>query len=199
MENTQDTQTTNNTASYCSEAFREKTNNQQRLLDMGYTKTSLVKNPKKDTDYYLSKTFKDKTIVFTSQEGFKTYMKKKYGVIKSFHRNPDEAYIIEYNNGKIVIKILDKKEQTAETGDLECFIFFSTIARDEYQMKLGFNFKVLYGFCINNAFKDALLSTRDSDIKRYNAINQILKDNSIAVLSGDSEDYYEKLNMWYSK
>jgi hypothetical protein len=36
-------------------------------------------------------------------------------------------------------------------------------------------------------------------IKKYNAINIILKNNSIAVLSGDNEDYFEKLDMWYSK
>lgn len=35
------------------------------------------------------------------------YMKNKYN-IKSF-RYPDEAYLIEYNTGRKVIKILEKK------------------------------------------------------------------------------------------
>ena len=87
--------------------FEEKTNNQHRLLEDGYTKNSFTKNPKKAYDYYLSKTFEDKTIVFVLQNGLKIYMKKKYNI--ELFRCPDEAYIIEYNTGKKVIKILENK------------------------------------------------------------------------------------------
>ena len=59
---------------YYGKKFEEKTNNQQRLLEMGYTKNSFTKKPKKAYDYYLSKTFEDKTIVFVLQNGLKMYI-----------------------------------------------------------------------------------------------------------------------------
>ena len=92
---------------YYGKKFEEKTNNQQRLLELGYTKNSFTKNPKKAYDYYLSKTFEDKIIVFVLQNGLKIYMKNKYNI--DLFRCPDEAYIIEYKNGRKVIKILEKK------------------------------------------------------------------------------------------
>ena len=60
--------------------FEEKTNNQMRLLNDGYTKNSFTKNSTKTYDYYLSKTFEDKTIIFVLQTGLKMYMKHKYNV-----------------------------------------------------------------------------------------------------------------------
>ena len=54
-------------------------------------------------DYYLYKSFDDKTITYVSQRGLKKYMNTMYNI--DIFRNPDEAYIIEYKNGKKVIKI----------------------------------------------------------------------------------------------
>jgi len=87
---------------YYGKKFEEKTNNQIRLLEMGYTKHSFTKKA-----YYLSKTFEDKTIVFVLQNVLKMYMKNKYKI--ELFRCPDEAYIIEYKSGRKVIKILGKK------------------------------------------------------------------------------------------
>ena len=92
---------------YYGKKFEKKTNNQQRLLEMGYIKKSFTKKSKKVYDYYLSKTFNDKTIVFVLQNGLKIYMKNKYNI--DLFRCPDEAYIIEYTSGRKVIKILEKK------------------------------------------------------------------------------------------
>jgi len=61
---------------YYGKKFEEKTNNQTRLLDDGYIKNSFTKNPKKAYDYYISKTFEDKTIIFVSQNGLKNVYKK---------------------------------------------------------------------------------------------------------------------------
>jgi hypothetical protein len=94
---------------YYGRQFEEKTNNQQRLLDLGYIKNSFTKKPKKVYDYYLSKTFEDKTIVFVLQSGLKIYMQHKYNI--DLFRCPDEAYIIEYNSGRKVIKIIEKKNR----------------------------------------------------------------------------------------
>jgi hypothetical protein len=61
---------------YYGKQFEDKTNNQQRLLEMGYTKNSFTKKPKKAYDYYLSKTFEDKTVVFVLQNGVKNVYEK---------------------------------------------------------------------------------------------------------------------------
>ena len=93
--------------------FEEKTDNQPRLLEVGYTKHKL--NKTKTYDYYLSKIDEEKSIVFVLQNGLKIYMKLKYNI--ELFRCPDEAYIIEYNTGKKVIKILEKKEQNVSGID----------------------------------------------------------------------------------
>jgi len=76
--------------------FEDYTNNEPILIDSGYEK--IVLNPKNKNDYYLLKTFEDKKIIFTKQNAFKKYMKKLYNI--DMVRTPDEAYIIDYNNGK---------------------------------------------------------------------------------------------------
>jgi hypothetical protein len=92
---------------YYGKKFEYQTDNQERLLGIGYNKISLKKKPQKKSDYYLSKTFPDKTIVFVLQNGLKMYMKNKYNI--DLFRCPDEAYIIEYITGRRVIRILEKK------------------------------------------------------------------------------------------
>jgi hypothetical protein len=98
---------------YHGKMFENKTNNQQRLLEMGYSKnveniTKTTKASSKTYDYSLSKTLEDKKITFVLQNGLKTYMKKNHNT--DLFRCPDEAYIIEYaNSDRKVIKILEKK------------------------------------------------------------------------------------------
>jgi hypothetical protein len=128
---------------YHGKKFEEKTNNQQRLLEIGYSKNSFTKKPKKTYYYYLSKTFEDKTIVFVLQNGLKLYMKKKYNI--ELFRCPDEAYIIEYNSGRKVIKILEKKEQNVE-GSVETKLWSGPSLKREYELVLGTEFEVFMGF-----------------------------------------------------
>lgn len=132
---------------YYGKKFEEKTNNQIRLLTDGYIKNSFTKKP---NDYYLSKTFEDKTIIFVLQNGFKMYMKNKYNI--QLFRCPDEAYIIEYNTGKKVIKILEKKEQNVE-GSVETKLWSGPSLKREYELVLGDNFEVYYGFCVSDFLK----------------------------------------------
>ncbi len=135
---------------YYGKKFEEKTNNQQRLLEMGYTKNSFTKKPKKQYDYYLSKIFEDKTIVFVLQNGLKMYMKNKYNI--DLFRCPDEAYIIEYKHGRKVIKILEKKEQNVD-GSVETKLWSGPSLKKEYEIVLGPEFEVFYGFCVNEFLK----------------------------------------------
>lgn len=169
--------------------FEEQTKNQQRLLDMGYTRHSFTKNPKKASDCYLSKTFEDKTMIFVLQTGLKTYMKNIYNI--DLFRCPDEAYIIEYTSGKKVIKILEKKEQRVE-GSVETKLWSGPSLKREYELVLGDDFEVVYGFCVNEFLKNKLLS----NTKKYVVLNKILEESSITVLLGDDENYFDTLDNW---
>jgi hypothetical protein len=174
---------------YYGKKFEEKTNNQQRLLDLGYIKTSFTKNPKKAYDYYLIKTFETKTIIFVLQNGLKMYMKNKYNI--DLFRCPDEAYIIEYNNGKNVIKILEKKEQNVE-GSVETKLWSGPSLKREYELILGSKFTVFYGFCVSEFLKKKLVSNE----KKYITLNTIFNENNIVVLFGDDENYFETFDNW---
>jgi hypothetical protein len=171
--------------------FEEITNNQKRLLDMGYTKNSFTKKPKKLNDYYLSKSFEDKTVVFVLQNGLKMYMKNKYNI--DLFRCPDEAYIIEYISGRKVIKILEKKEQNVE-GSVETKIWSGPSLKREYELVLGPEFEVFYGFCVNEFLKNKLISNK----KKYITLNTILNENNIDVLFGNNENYFESLDTWFN-
>jgi len=172
--------------------FEEKTNNQQRLLEMGYTKNSFTKNPKKAYDYYLSKTFEDKTIVFVLQNGLKMYMKNKYNIDYLF-RCPDEAYIIEYTSGRKVIKILEKKEQNVE-GSVEDKLLTGPSFKREYEIVLGTEFEVVYGFCVSEFLQKKLISNK----LKYTTLNTILSEKNIAVLFGDDKNYFETFDTWFN-
>ena len=176
---------------YFGKKFEEKTNNQMRLLNDGYTKNSFTKKPKKAYDYYLSKTFEDKTIIFVLQNGLKMYMKHKYNI--ELFRCPDEAYIIEYNTGKKVIKILEKKEQNVE-GSVETKLWSGPSLKREYELVLGDNFEVYYGFCVSEFLKKKLTSNE----KKYTILNTIFNESNIAVLFGDDDNYFETFDTWFS-
>jgi len=176
---------------YYGKKFEDKTNNQQRLLELGYTKNSFTKNPKKAYDYYLSKTFEDKIIVFVLQNGLKIYMKNKYNI--DLFRCPDEAYIIEYKNGRKVIKILEKKEQNVE-GSVETKLWSGPSLKREYELVLGAEFEVFYGFYVSKFLKNKLISNE----KKYTILNTIFKETNIAVLFGDDENYFETLDTWFN-
>jgi hypothetical protein len=174
---------------YYGKKFEEKTNNEQRLLEMGYIKASFTQKPKKAYDYYLLKTFETKTIVFVLQNGLKMYMKNKYNI--DLFRCPDEAYIIEYTNGRKVIKILEKKEQNVE-GSVETKLWSGPSLKREYELALGNEFTVFYGFCVSDFLKQKLISND----KKYTILNTIFNENNITVLFGDDENYFETFDMW---
>ena len=174
---------------YYGKKFEEKTNNEQRLLEIGYVKISFTKKPKKAYDYYLSKTYETKTIVFVLQNGLKMYMKNKYNI--DLFRCPDEAYIIEYNNGRKVIKILEKKEQNVE-GSVETKLWSGPSLKREYELVLGAEFSVFYGFCVSEFLKNKLVSNE----KKYITLNTIFNENNIMVLFGDDENYFETFDNW---
>ena len=172
--------------------FEDKTNNQQRLLEDGYEKhsfdTKSKSNSNSKTFDYLSKKFEDKTVVFVLQNGLKRYMKHKYKI--DLFRCPDEAYLIEYESGKKVIKILEKKEQRVD-GSVETKLWAGPSLKREYELVLE-EFTVCYGFCVNDFLKTKLVS----EDKKYTILNKILDESGIKVLFGDDEKYFETMDEW---
>ena len=192
--------------------FEDVTNNERRLMEDGYTKTYFEntkkktqkentkkkpqkekppKNPSKKTyDYYLSKTYENKTVIFVLQNALKIYMKQKYNI--ELFRCPDEAYIFEHNDGTVEIKILEKKEQRVE-GSVETKLWSGPSLLREYEIVLGEDkFKVEYGFCVSSFLKNKFVSGD----KKYTVLKQILRENKIVVLFGEDADYFERLDEW---
>ena len=116
-------------------------------------------------------------------------MNTKYNI--DIFRNPDEAYIIDYKNGKKVIKILEKKNQHGE-GSVETKLWAGPSLKREYEIVLGNNFEVQYSYTVNDFLKQFILSNK----KKYEVLNIILQENDICVFFGDDEDYFELLNKW---
>ena len=175
---------------YYGKKFEEKTNNQSRLLENGYIINNFKETSKKTYDY-LSKTYEDKTIIFVLQHGLKIYMKNKYNI--DLFRCPDEAFIIEYNSGKKVIYILEKKEQNVD-GSVETKLWSGPSLKREYELVLGEDFDVFYGFCVSNFLKTKFISKN----QKYIILNKILNENNIKVLFGDDENYFETFDMWFN-
>jgi len=167
--------------------FEDKTNNETRLLDKGFNiykfnNCNLIYN------YYLSKTFNDVTITFVLQYGFKYYMKQQYNI--EIFRCPDEAYIIEYNTGRTIIKIIEKKEQRVN-GSIETKLWSGPSLKREYELVLGNRFEIDYVFCLSSYFKTKMNSTN----QKYNILQTILSEHNIVCLFGDDDDYFETLDL----
>jgi hypothetical protein len=167
--------------------FEDYTNNEPILIDSGYEK--IVLNPKNKNDYYLLKIFEDKKIIFTKQNAFKKYMKKIYNI--DMVRKPDEAYIIDYNNGKKILKILEKKTQSV-SGSVEDKILCGVAYKREYELLLPNDFEIDYAFCLNNYLKNKI----ESDNIKYKVLNIILKENNISLFFGYEEHYFDALDSW---
>ena len=174
---------------YYGKKFEDKTNNQIRLLEQGFIKNSFSQKPKNSYDYYLSKTFENKTITFVLQNGLKMYMKHVYNI--ELFRCPDEAYIIEYNTGRKVIQILEKKEQNV-SGSVETKLWSGPSLKREYELVLGSDFEVYYGFCLSSFLKNKIISNE----KKYTILNTIFNENNIVCLFGDDDNYFETLDDW---
>ena len=173
---------------YYGKLFEGETNNAMRLLELEYI---LVYTKIKNiwSEYYLYKVYKDRTITFIFSNKFKKYMKNKYNI--NVFRLPDEAYIIEYNTSRKIIKILEKKEQCVN-GSVETKLWASPSLKREYELILNNKFELYYGLCVNEFLKEKLISNKE----KYIILNIILKENNINILFGDDKDYFQTLNKW---
>jgi len=171
--------------------FEEKTNNEPRLLEQGFTRHNMNTNKH---GYYLTKKFKDKEVIYATQSGFKTYMECEFSIPKGdISRNPDEVYIIKHDDSRLEIKFIEKKEQNV-AGSVEDKLMSGPIFKRVYSKLFGGKFKVEYAFCVNNFLKKKLHSPK----KKYTTLNEIFVEDGIAVLFGDDDNYFESLDAWIS-
>jgi len=101
--------------------------------------------------------------------------------------------MIEFNTGRKVIIILEKKEQRVE-GSVETKLWSGPSLKREYELVLGSEFEVHYGFCISSFLKEKMVSND----KKYTILNTILNESNIAVLYGDDDNYFETFDTWFN-
>jgi len=166
--------------------FEEKTSNRERLLEMGFIENVTQKYNQRFV--YFNKRMEEYSIVFLEQGDLQKYMKHNYNL--DLFRNPDEAYIIEYNDGRKVIKILEKKTQNVE-GSAETKLWSGPSLKREYEIVLE-EFEVEYCFCVSEFLQKKILSND----KKYVILNTILQESNIQVLFGDDENYFDILDKW---
>jgi hypothetical protein len=165
--------------------FEEKTSNQGRLEELGYSMISMQGAGK--FSYYMEKD----GVVFMTKGGLKTYMKQKFGV--EMFREPDEAYLIK-GPWRVQLKILEKKNQNTD-GSVDTKLLAGPGFVEEYKWCLkdvGHDIHVEYAFCVSSYLKEKMMS----DKPKWQALRDINKKHGITVLFGDDEDYFERLDEW---
>lgn len=117
-------------------SFESKTNNDSILIMNGFSEFNVGKM------VYLSKSFNNLIIVSLRQKNFLKYCKEKYGI--DCYRHPDDAYIIDKKDGKICIKIMEKKYQST-AGSAEEKLWAAPSFKQCYQMMFkDFNIDTCY-------------------------------------------------------
>jgi hypothetical protein len=161
--------------------FEKKTNSSLILCKHKFKLNSIGKIQ------YLSGILNKHNVIFIKGKHFISYIKNIYHI--ETLRYPDEAYII--NLGDITyIKILEKKAQHV-SGSNETKLWAGPSLKREFEIIFGNKFKITYGFCLNEYFKNKFATE-----KKFTILNQILKEDNISIMFGDDSDYFEKLLEW---
>jgi hypothetical protein len=173
-------------------AFENKTDNESRLLSIGFIRKNIPGKEKTKYGYYLELIATTATIIFVKQNGLKNYMKSFHN--KEVCREVDEAYIIKHANGT-TLKILEKKNQNGggSVEDKLCLgHHFKFIEFPDY---VGPEFQIEYAFCISSFLKECYISNKT----KWPSIRHSNEKYDIPVLFGDDEDYFTKLDEWINR
>jgi hypothetical protein len=166
--------------------FEEKTSNEARLLNAGWTRHS-IPGSKGKFSYFLQSP--DGANTFVSQGGLKAYAAAYWS--KELFRCPDEAYISSGPLG-LTLKILEKKNQTV-SGSVDQKLCDGAWFKEEYAECLGNTVaSVDYAFCLSKFLKEEYQSTT----KKWATMRILHQRHGIAVLFGDDADYFGRLDQW---
>ena len=172
-------------------SFEQKTENETRLLQVGFVKKSIIKKSKAKCNYYLEKRESDtSSIVYLTQGALKLYFKTFFAI--EMHRCPDEAYLFQKGE-RYTLKVLEKKNQNVP-GSVDTKLMAGNGFIRDYKKCLGAAFDIQYAFCISEFLKNDYVS----DCKKSVNLREILEEDGIVVLFGDDDDYYQKLDAWIS-
>lgn len=138
----------------------------------------------------LRKACDDKTITFVQQGGLRRYMQKRFNI--EMFRNPDGAYIVEYANGRKVLKVVEMKNQTREGSVIDKLLCAPAYKR-EYELCLGEGWSVDYSLCVNEYLKEQITSNK----KKFHIWNTIFKETDIHLFYGKDPDYLSTLHTWF--
>lgn len=105
-------------------------------------------------------------------------------------RNPDEAYIVEYNDGRKVLKILEKKEQHV-SGSVEDKLWAFLGFKKEYEYVCK-GFEIHYAGTVSEFLKNKFMTTTKFKI----LMDVILKEESIPLFFGSEKNYFDLLDEW---
>jgi hypothetical protein len=106
-------------------------------------------------------------------------------------RNPDEAFIVNHLDGRRVMKILEKKNQSG-AGSVDSKLALGPYFIEEYQEVLGPDIKVEYAFCLCEFLKKEYLSDR----KKWTTLRTINERHGIAVFFGEDPGYLDDVARW---
>jgi hypothetical protein len=167
-------------------SFEIKTSIENKLIENKFKKNILNKN--KYAYYYESYT--DNRIVYLTQTGFRTFIKKEFDI--NIYKNPDEAFII-YKNNKYYIKILEKKNQNV-AGSVEDKLKTGAFNKREYEkMFNNKHFIISYAFCVSNFLKEKI----ESNEIKYKNMKEILLEDDIKLFYGDDDNYIDIIYDWF--
>ena len=174
--------------------FEKATDNSMFLLEQGFEKLDIVDKTckSKTKPKYIcgmSKKYESKEIFFVCQQAFKQFMKQKYNI--EVCRFPDEAYVIEYPDGKKCLKVIEMKNQNREGSVIDKLLCGPSYKR-EYELSLDDTWDVDYSLCVSSFLQKQLSSKK----KKFRLWNQIFKENDIQIFFGNEKNYINKINKW---
>ena len=170
-------------------SFENKTSIENKLLKNNFEK--IIMNKKNKYGYYFQNNNMNKKIIYLTQSGFKLYCKKEFNI--DIYKQPDEAFIIIYNN-IYHIKILEKKNQNVD-GSVEDKLKTGQFNKREYEKmfkKIPHKFNIYYAFCISKFLQDKFQSNQI----KYNNMIEIMKEDDIKIFYGEDEKYFDILFEW---
>jgi hypothetical protein len=174
--------------------FERQVSNEKNLEELGFCKVIYFDSKKSKRMECLTKYTDDYKIIYLTQGNLKKYLKE--GLKIDIFRNPDESYLIIYNDGRLVLKIVEMKFQRV-SGSVIDKMMGAPFLRDDYKKyiidgrpDLLNKVDVNYMFCINTYIDEAI----EKNNKKF--WESGLEEKGIIILRGDKDDYYDKLNAW---
>lgn len=169
--------------------FEKKTSIEDKLLEHGFIK----KNFNKPKEFYYEKQFDNKTLIYISQWGLRTFMEELYNL--SAIRKPDEAFITIDNSDKpkkTIVKILEKKYQSRE-GSVDTKLWAGPGIKREYELYYNNKFEIEYCFSLSKYLENKMKSS----VNKWVLLNKIFDEHNIKSFYYDKNPkYYDEIINW---